>query len=105
MSKTYGMMDSYDNCIAWVEALEVPDKDYKQRVLNRMRYERDKQIPVKPKFHKGHYGKKFDYYTCGKCGVTMKDGVGDNYCWNCGFRIGWDSTRCLTGLKENDGNE
>ena len=50
----------------------------------------------KPKFHKGHFGKKYDYYTCGHCGATTKDSVLDNFCWNCGFRILWDNPRCLT---------
>ena len=51
----------------------------------------------KPKFHKGMYGKHHDYWTCGNCGRTTKDSVGDNYCCNCGYKILWDSCRCMTG--------
>lgn len=50
---------------------------------------------VKPKFHKGKH--KADWYTCGNCGHELLDGVRDNYCWNCGYRIKWDGIRCLTG--------
>lgn len=50
---------------------------------------------AKPKFHKGKYGKQYDSYTCGHCGHQVKD-INDNYCWNCGYRILWDSIRCLT---------
>ena len=56
----------------------------------------------KPKWHEGHYGKKYDYYTCGQCGATVKYGVGENYCYNCGYRIVWDSPRCLTGYKSTE---
>lgn len=50
---------------------------------------------ARPKFHKGKYGKQYDSYTCGHCGHQVKD-INDNYCWNCGYRILWDSIRCLT---------
>ena len=52
-------------------------------------------IGAKPKSHKGKYGKQYDSYTCGHCGHQLKD-INDNYCWNCGYRILWDSIRCLT---------
>lgn len=54
------------------------------------------EIGAKPKFHKGKYGKKYDTYTCGNCGSTLKGGVSENYCCNCGYKIIWDSPRCLT---------
>lgn len=50
-----------------------------------------------PKFHKGQCGKKHDYWTCGQCGAIVKRGVVENYCCNCGYRIIWDSCRCMTG--------
>lgn len=52
-------------------------------------------IGAKPKFHKGIYGSKHDYYTCGHCGAQTKCGVVDNHCFNCGYRILWDNPRCL----------
>lgn len=58
---------------------------------------------AKPKFHKGKYGKKYDYYTCGNCGCGLRDIV-DNFCWSCGFQILWDNPRCLTGTKEETEN-
>lgn len=50
---------------------------------------------ARPKFHKGKYGKQYNSYTCGHCGHQLKD-INDNFCWNCGYRILWDSIRCLT---------
>lgn len=52
----------------------------------------------KPKFHKGKYGQKYDYYTCGNCGKTLVHGVSANWCYNCGYKIIWDNPRCLTGI-------
>ena len=95
MSKNYGMMMSYKDAISWVESL--PDDEKKSQVLNRMRYEKDKSDPVKPKFFKGKYVR--DWYVCGNCGGRKVD-VNDNFCPGCGCAIWWDSTRCLTGNKE-----
>ena len=93
MSQHYGTMVSFNEAIEYV--LCTPDSEKRERVLNRMRYERDKAIPVKPKFHKGQYGKQYDNYTCGNCGHLVT--IINNYCPNCGFAIGWATTRCLTG--------
>lgn len=54
---------------------------------------------AKPKFHKGVYGRKHDTYTCGNCGCELPKDVLQNYCWNCGYAVLWDSPRCLTGVK------
>ena len=54
------------------------------------------EIGAKPKFHKGKYGKKYDTYTCGNCGSELNRGLIENYCCNCGYKIIWDSPRCLT---------
>lgn len=54
---------------------------------------------MKPKFHKGKYGIKYDHWTCGQCGQMLKHDVGENYCWNCGYRVLWDNPRCLTGYR------
>ena len=61
-----------------------------QRILALKAYEGSK-----PKFQRGKYGKRYDSYTCGHCGCTLKDIV-DNFCFKCGFRILWDNPRCLT---------
>ena len=98
MSKSYGMMCSYESAIAWAE--QQPESTVRDCVLARMRYERDKAIPVKPKFHPGKYGHRYDSYTCGNCGTTIAQ-IWHNYCPKCGFAIGWDSTRCLTGVHDD----
>ena len=86
------MMISFNDAIVWAESQ--PDSDTKLYALNRLKYERDKAVPKKPKFHKGQYGKKYDYYTCANCGAGVR--ITYNYCPNCGREIGWDSCRCLT---------
>lgn len=67
-------------------------EDY-ERAVNRVLYEFRKTDEVKPKFHKGAHTK--DWYTCGNCCHTISS-IGDNFCPNCGYKIKWDSTRCLT---------
>lgn len=99
MNKSYGAMCSANQAIEEIEKAEFTSGDMKERVLNRLMYMRDQDIAVKPKYHKGRQGRTFDYYTCGHCGNTIRE-IGDNYCSGCGFRIGWDSTRCLTGFDE-----
>lgn len=53
---------------------------------------------IKPKYHKGVYGHKFDHHTCGACGFGVN--VVYEYCPKCGTRILWDSCKCLTGMDE-----
>ena len=68
--------------------------DWMQEVINRLEYHRNQATGVKPKWHRGQSIK--DYYTCGNCGRTVR--IEDNFCAGCGYRILWDSVRCLTGL-------
>lgn len=63
-------------------------------VINRLEYHRNQAEGVKPKYHKMDVIK--DYYTCRNCCYRVL--IQDNFCPNCGYRIKWDSTRCLTGL-------
>ena len=102
MSKSYGTMVGCKAAITWVTNLKNIDENTRERLLARMNYEFDKDIPVKPKFHKGKYGKQYDNYTCGNCGSTLFNGVTSNYCSNCGFAIGWDNPRCLTGYNSEE---
>ena len=81
----HGMCCSFDDAIAWAE--RQPDSTVKECALNRMRYERDKALPVKPKFHKGIYGRKYDSWSCGQCGATISE-ADWNYCPKCGYMIG-----------------
>ena len=85
MSKSYGMMCGYDEAIAWAE--RQPDSTVKNCAIARMKYERDKTIPVKPKFPKGIYGHKFDSWFCGNCGAGIAEAHW-KYCPSCGFAIG-----------------
>lgn len=97
MSKNYGVMIGCASALAWVENLKGVDENIKMRVLNRMKYEFDKDIPVPYTFHKGKYGKKYDYMTCGNCGAGIN--VTYDYCPKCAFAI--DKNR----RRDPDGNE
>ncbi len=95
MSKDHGCMMSEKDAVALFE-VEVADAvsqcgvdaDCYERALNRVRFRFDQCIPVKPKFFKGKYGKKYDSYSCGNCGAG---GVQPHwrYCPNCGYAIDW----------------
>ncbi len=85
MSKNYGVMVGCTTALAWVENLKGVDDCIRERVLSRMRYEFDKDMPVAPKFHKGKYGHRYDYFTCGNCGHIL--GVTDCFCPDCGFAV------------------
>jgi rubrerythrin len=74
--------------------------DQYERFANTVRYFVGLNAGAKPKYHKGMHGKKYDYWTCGKCGALIRDGVLDDYCGGCGTKILWDIVRCLTGYKE-----
>lgn len=100
MSRDYGQMVSYEQAIAWIEENVSDNAPEKDRVLARMNYEHDKSVPLKPVYHRGLYGSKYDSYTCRNCGDVLS--IGDNYCPNCGTKVKWDSTRCLTGHKKGE---
>ena len=85
MSKDYGgMMVSFDHAIKW--ARDQPGSTVKECVLRRLEYERDKQVPAKPKYHKGVHGKKYDTWTCGNCGAGLPEAHW-RWCPNCGFAV------------------
>ena len=92
-----GTMCGVDDAISHLESLQVLNHDETiERIINRLKYIRDKDTGIKPRFRKGLCGHKYDRYTCGHCGVTIRGDVVDNYCQNCGYRIRWDNPRCLT---------
>ena len=97
MSSNIGTCCGITEAIEYLSALEPKDKhdEMPERIANRLRYIRAKDEGVRPKFHPGAYGHKYDYWSCGNCGAGGID-VNHNYCKNCGYRILWDSTRCLT---------
>ena len=85
MGQSHGRCISFDQAITWAEGQ--PDSTVKGWALNRLRYERDKARPVPPKFHKGHYGHKYDHWTCGNCGAGLNEAHW-KFCPNCGYKIG-----------------
>ena len=86
------MMCGIDEAIQHIR--ENYEGEWTGTVINRLEYHRNQAEGVKPKWHRGESIK--DYYTCGNCGRTVR--VEDNFCAGCGYRIKWDSCRCLTGL-------
>ena len=70
-------------------------------IINRLEYHRNQAEGLKPKYHKGDCIK--DWYTCRNCGVRVE--ITYNFCPGCGYRIRWDSCRCLTGLPLVDAAE
>ena len=53
-------------------------------VINRLEYHRNQAEGIRPKYHKG---------------------IGFDFCQKCGYRIKWNSCRCLTGLLLADAAE
>ena len=109
MSKSFGTMMSGDDALKFLDQVESTIDFRKQnkqfselfyRMKNRFAYHIAQASPVKPKFHKGIYSSKNNYWTCGNCGCVLRDGVTDNFCWNCGYKIEWENPRCLTGYHD-----
>ena len=88
-------MCGIDTAIEYLGSKSSGDDMFLQ-IINRLKYVRDKDVGVKPKFHKGKYIN--DWYTCGNCGYGIGNNL-PNYCENCGYRINWDSPRCMTGIE------
>lgn len=85
--ETNGPMVGCDTAITWVENLKNIDTEIRDRIVRRMRYEFQKDIPVKPKFTKGKYSSRYDSWKCGNCGTTISE-AWHKYCPNCGYAIG-----------------
>ena len=81
------MMVGCKEALEWLREMPVQplEEGMKDCVISRVEFEFSRQKPVAPKYHKGLYGKKFDYYTCGNCGFNLATGY--KWCPNCGFRI------------------
>lgn len=86
MSKSYGRMVSFNDAIAWLKQMDVPEDESltKEWVLNRLRYERDQNVPVPVRIRKGRI---FDENICGNCGFLVD--VGIEFCPKCGFALKW----------------
>ena len=81
MSANYGRMCSFDDAIKWAEQFQTSEEaDW---AIARMKYERDKALPVEPKALKGP---RYVSYSCGNCGSGIPEAV-FKYCPECGRRI------------------
>lgn len=83
-------------CVSAEEAIEIfrarmpetgEERERYQCAVNRMIYCAERIAPVKPRFHKGQYGRQCNVYTCGDCGATIS--VTHKFCPECGRAIGW----------------
>ena len=93
------MMCSIDEAIQHIR--ENYAGEWTETVINRLAYHRNQAEGVKPKLNRMQGIS--DYYSCRNCGRPVK--IADNFCPGCGFRILWDSVRCLTGLPLVDAAE
>lgn len=111
MGKSFGPMVSEDEAMGLLNQICGEIDIHKKengfgeklgRMKNLFAYLADQAKPVSLKYHKGKYGRKYDYWTCRNCGCEITHGVVQNFCWNCGHRLAWDSPRCLTGEVEEE---
>ena len=91
-----GQCMSGESAVDFLEMLpdNIPDEikdeefcDEYERMLNRVRYEVKKSVPVAPKV----YENRFTEYGCGSCGHNVS--YHNDYCPKCGRKIGWSSLR------------
>ena len=69
---------------------EVKDDEFceeYERMLNRVRFEVRKSVPVAPKVTKARSRGYVDFYSCGQCGHDVA--VHQKHCSECGRPIGW----------------
>lgn len=83
MSRHYGMMVGFSDAIKWIGE-NTKNSVMKDRVMARLSYELEQNLPVKPTKYKTRY---FDEYKCGNCGRGSLEHDWE-YCPNCGFAIG-----------------
>lgn len=112
MGKSFGAMMSGNDALKLLDQIYAgidfskEEKGFEEkfdRMKNRFAYLVDQNKPVKLKYHKGKYGHRYDYWECTNCGCRITYEVIQNFCWNCGHRLEWDSPRCLTGKREGKG--
>lgn len=85
--RKYSVMIGCKDALGYI-ALMLPNFEKRNEVIERVRYEFERDVPVKPKFIKGIHGMKYDSYSCGHCGNGGKQVI-DKFCSNCGFAIDW----------------
>lgn len=99
MLEITGIMMGGEDAVEFLEMLpdnipdEIKDDDFcaeYERMLNRVRYEVRKAVPVAPK-KAGQASKRFgQYYSCGQCGFCLQTEI-DQYCPQCGRQIKWSA--------------
>lgn len=69
---------------------EIKDDDFcddYERMLNRVRYEVRRSVPVAPKVIKPISGRYMTTYSCGQCGHGVQ--IHEKHCHDCGRMISW----------------
>lgn len=98
MIEKTGMMMGGVAAVEFLEMLpdnipeEVKDDDFceeYERMLNRVRYEVRKSVPVAPKITEPVSKKYSRFYSCGQCGHDITPGYFFKYCPDCGRKIKW----------------
>lgn len=91
-----GMMMAGEAAVEWLEMLpdnipeEIKDDDFcdeYERMLNRVRYEVRRSVPVAPKEIRPVSKRYLPFYSCGQCGHNVQ--VHEKYCPECGREIKW----------------
>ena len=97
MIENTGMMMGGIAAVEYLEMLpdnipdEIKDDDFceeYERMLNRVRYEVRKSVPVAPKVTKAISRGYGDFYSCGQCGYDIRPDI-YKCCPNCGREISW----------------
>lgn len=93
---SYGLMMGGQDAVRFLEMYQdnFPDEikteefcDEYERVLNRVRYEVDRSVPVQPKKQEARVKSYGTFYSCGECGHGLR--VEYKHCPCCGRRIKW----------------
>ena len=92
-----GMSMSGEAAVEFLEMLpdnipdEIKDDDFcddYERMLNLVRFEVRKSVPVAPKAIKPPRGRFIETYSCGQCGNSVQ--THEKHCPECGRRIKWN---------------
>lgn len=97
MLKITGIMMGGESAVEFLEMLpdnipdEIKDDDFcdeYEQMLNRVRYEVRKSVPVAPKITEPTSTKYSRFYNCGQCGFGIRADI-YKHCPNCGRAIMW----------------
>lgn len=99
MLKMTGIAMSGIKAVEFLERLpdsipnEIKDEEFcdeYKRMLNRVRYEVSRSVPVAPKIDKAQTRGHSDYYNCGECGAGVRSDI-YKHCPKCGRAIKWSA--------------